>query len=137
MTLEDLNSHYALIVELKKAQDMLQSLWSAAYPGGKGITGMPHTPGVKDKVGDLAADIADLETDIEAMQQAVKESEAKVSAYVSGIQDVQIRMIFRLRFCRGYKWKEVAQLLGGGNSEDSVKRAAYRYLGQRIPPNGR
>lgn len=128
MTLEDLNRHLDLITELKKAQDMLQSLWNAAYPGGQVLTGMPHAPGVKDKIGDLAADIADLETEIEQMQRQVDESAQGVMAFISAIPDVQTRMIFRIRFCRGYEWKQVARVLGGGNSEASVKSAAYRYI---------
>lgn len=128
MTLEDLNRHLNLITELKKAQDMLQSLWNAAYPGGQVLTGMPHAPGVKDKIGDLAADIADLETEIEQLQKLVDESADSVMTFISAIPDVQTRMIFRIRFCRGYEWKQVARVLGGGNSEASVKSAAYRYI---------
>lgn len=128
MTLEDLNQHLELVNELKKAKDMLQSLWNAAYPGGQVLTGMPHAPGVKDKIGDLAADIADLETEIEQMQKQVDESAKGVMAFISTIPDVQTRMIFKIRFCRGYEWKQVARVLGGGNSEASVKSAAYRYI---------
>ena len=128
MTLEDLNQHLELVNELKKAKDMLQSLWNAAYPGGQVLTGMPHAPGVKDKIGDLAADIADLETEIEQMQKQVDESAKGVTAFISTIPDVQTRMIFKIRFCRGYEWKQVARVLGGGNSEASVKSAAYRYI---------
>lgn len=128
MTLEDLNQHLERVNELKKAQDMLQSLWNAAYPGGQVLTGMPHAPGVKDKIGDLATEIADLETEIEDLQRLVEESEAAVKVFISDIKDVQLRMIFKIRFCRGYEWKQVARVLGGGNSEASVKSAAYRYL---------
>ena len=128
MTLEDLNQHLELVNELKKAKDMLQSLWNAAYPGGQVLTGMPHAPGVKDKIGDLAVDIADLETEIELMQKQVDESAKGVTAFISTIPDVQTRVIFKIRFCRGYEWKQVARVLGGGNSEASVKSAAYRYI---------
>ena len=128
MTLDELNWHFGLITELKKAKEMLQSLWNAAYPGGQVLTGMPHAPGVKDKIGDLAADIADLETEIEQMQKQVDESAKGVTDFISAIPDVQTRMIFKMRFCRGYEWKQVARVLGGGNSEASVKSAAYRYI---------
>ena len=40
---------------------MLQSLRDAACPGAAALTGMPHTPGIKDKVGDLAAEIVDMD----------------------------------------------------------------------------
>ena len=128
MTLEDLNQHLDLVTELKKAKEMLQNLWNAAYPGGQVLTGMPHAPGVKDKIGDLGIEIADLEAEIEAMEAKVQRSAEPVTAFIAEISDIQIRMVFRLRFCRGLAWKEVAQVLGGGNSEAGVKSAAYRYI---------
>lgn len=138
MTLEDLNQHLDLVNELKKAKEMIQSLWNAAYPGGQVLTGMPHAPGVKDKIGDLGIEIADLEREIEGIEIRVKKSEMFVTAYIDKIPDIQTRMVFRLRFCRGYQWKEVARMLGGGNTEDSVKKVCYRYLGfTAIPPNER
>lgn len=138
MTLDELNIHFNLVTELKKAKDMLQNLWNAAYPGGQVLTGMPHAPGVKDKIGDLGIEIADLETEIEVMEAAVNNSAVPVLAFIAEIPDIQTRMVFRLRFCRGYQWKEVARMLGGGNSEDSVKKVCYRYLGfTAIPPNER
>lgn len=136
MTLDELNRHFNLITELKKAKEMLQALWNAAYPGGQVLTGMPHAPGVKDKIGDLGIEIADLETEIEEAEAQVAQSEVAVKAFISEIPDIQTKMVFRLRFCRGYQWKEVARMLGGGNTEDSVKKACYRYLGfQSVPVN--
>lgn len=128
MTLEDLNRHLDLITDLEKAKDMLQSLWNAAYPGGQVLTGMPHALGVKDKIGDLAMDIADLETEIEQLKRRVEESTSVVMPFISSIPDLQTKMVFRIRFCRGYAWKDVAALLGGGNTEASVKSLCYRYL---------
>ena len=128
MTLDELNQHLDLITELAKANEMLQSLWNAAYPGAQILTGMPHTPGVKDKIGDLASEIADLETEIEQLKKDIDLSAGKVTAFIAEIPDVQTRMIFRIRFCRGLAWKEVAKVLGGGNSEASVKSLCYRYL---------
>lgn len=136
MTLDELNQHFNLITELKKAKVMLQNLWNAAYPGGQVLTGMPHAPGVKDKIGDLGIEIADLEMEIEAMEAEVNNSAVPVLAFIAEIPDIQTKMVFRLRFCRGYQWKEVARMLGGGNTEDSVKKTCYRYLGfQTVPVN--
>ncbi len=129
MTLDELNRHFSRITELNKAKGMLQSLRDAAYyPKGQVLTGMPHAPGVKDKVGDLGIEIADLEAEIADIEARVEQSAEPVRIFIAGIPDIQIRMIFRLRFSRGLAWKEVAQVLGGGNSEAGVKSAAYRYL---------
>ena len=131
MTLEQLNAHLALVSDLHIAEDVLRGYWNAAHPGGQTLTGMPHTSGIKDKVGDLAAEIADIETDIEDLKEAIAESEAQVMTFIRGVKDIQARSILRLRFCRGLTWKEVAQVLGGGNTEASVKMSAYRQLETR------
>lgn len=129
MTLDELNRHLYLLTELKRTKEMLQSLWNAAYPGGQVLTGMPHAPGVKDKIGDLGIEIADLETEIKKIEVLVERSSVDVNAFIAEIPDIQTKMVFRLRFCRGCQWKEVAKMLGGGNTEDSVKKTCYRYLG--------
>ena len=89
---------------------------------------MPHAPGVRDKVGDLAVEIADMSGSVEALRSEVRESEAQILPYITGIRDNQTRLVFRLRFLRGLTWKEVARVIGGRNSEDSVKMVCYRYL---------
>lgn len=107
---------------------MLQSLRDAACPGAAVLTGMPHAPGVKDKVGDLAAEIVDMDARVGWLEAEVKASEESIMPFIRGIDDDQTRLIFRLRFLRGLAWKEVAAVIGGRNSEDSVKMVCYRYL---------
>ncbi len=128
MTLEELNQHLALREKLDKAQELLMSLRAAANPGAAKLTGMPHAPGVKDKVGDLAIEIADLTSRIEYLTAEVVAQEPPIEAFVSGIEDDQTRMVFRLRFLRGLSWKEVSQILGQYTTEGSVKAACYRYF---------
>ena len=52
----------------------------------------------------------------------------KLIDYITDIPDSQIRQIFNLRFIDGYKWKTVADIVGGGNTEASMKMAVTRYL---------
>ena len=128
MTLQRLNEHFELRIRLVKAQEMLESLRAAACPGAAVLTGMPHAPGVKDKVGDLAAEIADLDARIEYLEAEIKQDEREVLEYIRAIDDDQLRLIFRLRFIRCLTWGEVASVIGGRNTEDAVKSACYRYL---------
>lgn len=66
---------------------------------------------------------------IRYLREEIGQEESRVTAFISGIENDQTRMIFRLRFLRGLAWKEVAAVIGGRNSEDSVKMVCYRYLG--------
>lgn len=131
MTLEDLNQHLALREKLDKAQELLISLRAAASPGTAKLTGMPHAPGVKDKVGDLAIEIADLSSRIEFLNAELARQEPEIEAFVAEIEDLQTRIIFRLRFLRGLSWKEVSQILGQYTTESSVKAACYRFFRDR------
>jgi len=128
MTLEDLNKHLLLREKLEKAQEMLVSLRAAAQPGAARLTGMPHTPGVKDKVGDLAVEIADLTSRIDYLNAELAQQEPPIEAFIAEIEDDQTRLVFRLRFLRGLSWKEVSQILGRFTTEKSVSEVCYKYL---------
>ena len=128
MTLQELNQHLDLLEQLSEAEEMLDALRAAACPRAQNLSGMPHAPGVRDKVGDLAVEIADMSGSVESLRSEVRESEAHILPYITDIRDNQTRLVFRLRFLRGLTWKEVARVIGGRNSEDSVKMVCYRYL---------
>ena len=134
MTLEDLNQHLELREALEKAREMLASLRLAAQPGAAKLTGMPHTPGVKDKVGDLAIEIADLSARIDYMSAELSAQEPPIEAFIATVDDDQLRIILRLRFLRGLSWKEVSQVLGRYTSENSVRSTCYRYFQTAATP---
>lgn len=137
MTLEDLNQHLMLRDELNKAEEMLEALRLAAGPSTPKLTGMLHAPGVSDKVGDLAVEIADLSNRIDELRKEVVEQEIPIEAFVSRIQDNQTRLVFRLRFLRGLSWKEVSQVLGRFTTESSIKTTCYRYFRENPPDGGK
>lgn len=128
MTLEYLNQHLELREKLEKAKEMLASFREAAQPSAARLTGMPHAPGVKDKVGDLAVEIADISARIDHLSAEIAKQEPTIEAFVTEISDDQTRMIFRLRFLRGLSWKEVSQILGRFTTEKSVSDLCYKYL---------
>lgn len=128
MTLEELTRCFQLRERLARDEEILQSLRDAAFPGSQNLDGMPHTPGVKDKVGNLAIEIADLEAQMRCLKKEIKRTERRVSRFINTIPDEQVRLIFRLRFMRGLAWAEVAAVIGGRNTKAAVKSACYRYL---------
>lgn len=128
MTLYELSRHLKLREQLEQDEEILVSLKEKAYPGAQNLSGMPHAPGVRDKVGDLAVEIADMEYDIERLKVKIKSQEDTVISFINQIEDSRVRLVFRLRFIRGKTWKEVAYLLGGRNTEEGVKSTCYRYL---------
>ena len=131
MTLQELSKYYKLHERLERNREMLSSLYAAAGPGAQVITGMPHAPGVSDKVGDLAAELWDLQSKIDYLEQRCAEEKKKLEKYIGGIKDDQTRMIFRLRFIHCMTWPQVAETIGGRNTANSVKLICYRYLGPK------
>ena len=128
MTLQELNAVFRLKKQLEKNAEMLESLRAAAAPSSPALTGMPHAPGVKDKVADLAIEIAELEESNKEIAAEIHTREQAVEAFINGIENVQTRTIFRLRFLRAMSWAKVAEVIGGRNTEDGVKTVCYRFL---------
>ena len=128
MTLAELNWHFALRDKLEKARETVATLRQKALPGASALTGMPHTPGVSAKVGDLAAEIADMDAYIQYIEAEIKANEPPLLDFIQSIEDPQVRIIFRLRFIRGMTWKEVSQVLGQFTTERSVSQICYKYL---------
>ena len=50
-----------------------------------------------------------------------------VEKFIASISDSHIRRIVNLRVVDGLSWNEVARKIGG-NTEDSVKKAFYRFM---------
>ena len=132
MTKQDLSYHVELKKQLAADLELLASLEAAAGPRVQHLDGMPHASGVRDVVGDLAAEIADLKTEIAQLESEIARSEREIVGYITTIKDAQTRMIFRLRFIRGMSWKEVAATIGW-ISESGVKSIYNRYIARGGP----
>lgn len=132
MTKQELSHHVELKRQLAADLELLASLETRASPRVQHLDGMPHAPGVRDVVGDLAAEIADLKTEISELEAEITRSERKIVNYITSIKDAQTRMIFRLRFIRSMSWKEVAATIGW-ISESGVKSIYNRYIARGGP----
>lgn len=135
MTLQELSQHYQLRAQLEKDEDILYNLRMAAQPSAHALDGMPRASGVSDKVGALAIAIVDMEERIAYLKAAIAEEEGNISEWISSIKNDQTRQIFRLRYLGCLTWAEVAQVIGGRNTEAGVRMVCYRYLGA-MPEDG-
>lgn len=131
MTLKDLSQLYWLNREIEMDQKRLRELELKALPGSQVLTGMPHAPGVVDKVGNYAAEIADLRGIIEAKHKLCLHERSRLERYISGINDSLLRQIFTYRFINGLPWEQVADCIGGNNNAGNVKMLCYRYMRQQ------
>lgn len=87
------------------------------------IEGFPH-PEYSRKKTLLYARKATLAT----LEEEILELLKQVEEFVSGIDDSRMRRIITLRFIDNLSWNEVADRIGGGNTEGSVKMAFQRFM---------
>jgi hypothetical protein len=52
----------------------------------------------------------------------------RIMRYVASIDDSLIRQVITYRHVDMMKWRDIAQKIGGGNSEDGIRMAYKRYL---------
>lgn len=52
----------------------------------------------------------------------------RLNRYIQECEDSLIRQVLSLRYINGLSWEQVADSIGGGNTGNSVKMIAYRYL---------
>ena len=79
-------------------------------------------------VAQAASLIADTERKIKNKLLELELARSEIIRYIMDIDDCQTRLIFKLRCLDHMTWNEVADKVGGMNSEYSVKKRFYRYL---------
>jgi len=128
MTLKELSQLYYLNREIEKDKERLADLRSrAAGFSPSSLSGPPHGNGSGSKIERIIEDIVDLEAIILAKQEACIHERNRLEHWIADIDDSLLRMIFALRFVDCLSWRQVAFHIGN-NTEDSVKKACYRYL---------
>lgn len=134
MTSKKLRHHWELRQQLEKHENLLCELRHSAQVMNHPLDGMPHAKGVRDKVGTLAVAIVDLEERITYLKKTISAEEGGVSAWINGIDDTFTRQVFRLRFLCGLSWADVAQTVGGRNTEAGIRMVCYRYMEKQCGP---
>lgn len=133
MTLQRLNEHLNMLLQLQEAKAALGSMQTQII-GAVNLDGMPHGHEVSRTTENLAILLQVQIDDVNRLEHTVETSEREIRRFVDSIEDNRTKLIFNLRFLCGLKWEAVAVMIGGGNSVDAVKSACYRYLNQKNAP---
>lgn len=54
--------------------------------------------------------------------------QCEVEEYIDSIDDSRMRRIIRMRFLDKMTWNQIADKMSGNNTEDSIKKAFYRFM---------
>lgn len=127
MTIKELSQLYYLNREIEREQCRLVELQTAATSTTARISGLPGIGGISDKTA-IAAMIADTEAVIRAKTELAVVEYNRLNRYIASIPDSFMRQIISLRFVNGLTWRQVAQNIGGDNTEDGVRKAVNRFL---------
>lgn len=52
----------------------------------------------------------------------------EIEEFITNIKDSRMRRIINLRFIEGLSWAKVASYIGGGNTEEGIRKAFYRFM---------
>ena len=129
MSREELMKVYYLDKEIAEWKEEIERIRQSVMPksvrfgAGTGSGGK-----YQDMVAQAASMIADTEKKIKHKLLELEMARSEIIRYIMDIDDCQTRLIFKLRCLDHMTWNEVADKVGGMNSEYSVKKRFYRYL---------
>lgn len=129
MSREKLMMVYYLDKEIAEWKEEIERIRESVMPKGVRygtVTG--GTGSYQDMVAKAASMIADTEKKIKSKLLELEIARSEIIRYIMDIDDCQTRLIFKLRCLDHMTWNEVADKVGGMNSEYSVKKRFYRYL---------
>ena len=128
MTLKELSQLFWLKKEIALHQQRLAEIRAAMQsPKAQNLSGMPKGGG-RNLIEVQTEEILRLEGMIDKLEQRCREERVKLESYIETIEDSHTRQIFLYRFEYGLTWVQIALKVGGGNTDDSVKKTCYRYL---------
>ena len=112
MTKKELSQLYYLKKEIKEQQRRLEELETAATACTGKITGLPSGRGISDKIGNYAAQIADLKGLLDLNLKKCFYELNRLNRYIQNVEDSQMRIILTLRYVQGLSWQKIAYALG-------------------------
>ena len=109
---------------IKRGKKKIAEMEERLQPGGTSMDGMPHGSSRKNPIEELVPVIADL-------QEQVRRYEAEKKAledFIDSVEDYHIRSILLHYYVDDLTWNQVAAMVGGNNTEDSIRKACSRFL---------
>ena len=128
MTKKELSQLYYLKKEIKEQQRRIAELEAAATNCSTKITGLPSGKGISDKIGNYAAQIADLKALLDLILKKCFYELNRLDRFIQSVDDPLIRQILLYRFEKHMSWRQIARAIGGNNTSESLRKKLHRYL---------
>lgn len=134
MTVQELQQLFYLDGLIEAEKERLAELREAADVRSPALTDMPKAPGAKDKIGTIVPRIIDQAEEISANIRRYDAMRKRLTDYINALPNARIKLIMIKRFIHQKTWQEVADEIGGKETEYSVKSACYRYIYDKEEP---
>jgi len=130
MNIDTLNSYMAAVAGLRRMAEHIADLrWIAQAPPSVQFERQRSARGSRrDRVADLGNRIIDATAEYEAARAELVTQRRAIYEWISGINDMRVRLICTLRVLDGMSWADVAAQVNDGYSADACNRAFLRYL---------
>lgn len=131
MTRNELNRLRNIKGEITKNERKLKVMREKINRLTQELSDMPKSPNASDNMGEIIAQMVDLERLIALEQEKAIIEEKRMMAFISKIPDSRTRQIFDLRFLECLSWAEVAKLVSPYETADSARMVVKRFLKSR------
>lgn len=148
MTNEELSQLYYLNRDIEQHEKHKQELIDQIHNIGQtsdvvkaSATAYPYTQhsvsvtgvGINDKSKalKLQAELVDTKKIIELKTEQCILEYNRLMRYIVDVDDSLTRQILMHRYVDGLTWRQVAEHIGGGNTEEGVKKICYRFLAKK------
>ena len=128
MTKKELSQLYYLRKEIKEQQRRLSELEALATSCTANVTGIPNGNGISDKVGNYAAQIADLKGLLDLNLKKCFYELNRLDRFISSVKDSEMRIILTLRYSQGLSWQQIAQNMGVLGDGSTERKKHNRFL---------
>lgn len=128
MTKKELSQLYYLKKEIRQLEQRIRELETAVTSCTSKITGLPQGPGINDKIGNYAAQIADLKSLLDLNLKKCFYELNRLDRYIQSVDDPLLRQIMTYRFINGYSWSKISYTIGGNNTPDGLRIKMMRFL---------
>lgn len=125
MNKENLKSIYYANKEIERLKRRIEELETAVMNITAVNDGMPKN---NNKISYILEDLIDLKELLRIEMQRLLINKDMAERYIASIPDSLVRLILAHRYIDNLPWRQVAYRIGGDNTEDSVKKIAYRFF---------
>ena len=131
MTKKELSQFYYLKREIKEQQRRIAELETPTINCSTEITELPTGKGISDKIGNYAAQIADLKALLDLNLKKCFYELNRINSYIEGVEEPLIKQIMIYRFECQMSWLQIERAIGGKNRAESLRKKLYRYLNKK------